>query len=560
MTQGYDLAALLAERERRRQAAPKPAHSSLEELLTDPRFFGLTTATAVQRAICRITDGRSLGDLATDPDVIRAVGSDVAVAALPRKKPRQVVILSGIRCGKSLLAAAHAVHWSQVCDVSKLGPGEIPRVSVVSIEKDLADVIFGHVVGRVSASPELKKLILGKPTADTITLRHPTGTPVEICVVAGSRSGSSLVARWSAGCVFDEFPRMNGEDQGVVNWDHQQRAVLERILPGGQLMSIGSPWAPQGPAYEAVRKHYNSPSEDVVLLKTPAWTMNPGWWTPERVNSAKLNPDTYQTEVLGEFASPEESLFSTVEIDAATRKAFDLPYDQRCTYRAAMDPAMRGNGWTLVIGTRIGDKKYVACVREWVGSKVQPLSPRDVMAEIAKICKSYGVSIISSDQFGSDALRDIGQVFGLTLREVRMDERMKAKKYMALRQRLAIGEIELHPDRTLRADLLSIRKKTTPAGFKIVLPPSSDGRHADYAPSLLLCMSEWIDDASLDAAPEAGTPEAAKLFADKMREQRFEHVKKQIQRDVDQERRDSRTIGSRFAGHFARKGVRGVFG
>src|SRR5678815_525909 len=127
--------------------------------------------------------------------------------------------MSGIRTGKSLLAACAAFHMAVTCDVSSLRPGEIPRVSVVSLKKDLADVIVNHLVGSVKASALLRPFLMGEPTGDGLMIRHPSGTPVEICVVAGSRAGASLVARWSAGCIFDEFPRMTGEDDAVINWD-----------------------------------------------------------------------------------------------------------------------------------------------------------------------------------------------------------------------------------------------------------------------------------------------------------------------------------------------------
>ena len=65
-------------------------------------------------------------------------------------------------------------------------------------------MIFGHIVGRMMASPLLSKLILETPTADTLMVKHPSGRPVEIKVVAASKAGSSLVARWSAGG--DEVP------------------------------------------------------------------------------------------------------------------------------------------------------------------------------------------------------------------------------------------------------------------------------------------------------------------------------------------------------------------
>jgi hypothetical protein len=235
------------------QLSEAVAGASLEWRLTNPHAFGLTTASPLQRAVCRVADGRPLGDLARDPRVIAAFGS---VDSLPCERPREIVVLSGIRTGKSLLAACAAVDMALKCDVSSLRAGEVPRVSVVSLRKDLADVILNHIIGSVTSSPLLSPLMVGQPSVDSLSLRHPSGCPVQIKVVAGSRAGASLVARWSAGCIFDEFPRMVGDDDAVVNWDDSRDAVLLRLLPGSQVWHIGSPWAPYGPAYELVTERW----------------------------------------------------------------------------------------------------------------------------------------------------------------------------------------------------------------------------------------------------------------------------------------------------------------
>ena len=47
--------------------------TTLETKLCDPAFFGLTTASPLQRAICRVADGKALGGLAADPVVMRIV-------------------------------------------------------------------------------------------------------------------------------------------------------------------------------------------------------------------------------------------------------------------------------------------------------------------------------------------------------------------------------------------------------------------------------------------------------------------------------------------------------
>lgn len=470
-------------------AAASVARSSLEWKLTDRHAFGLITASPLQRAICRVADGRPLGALAKDRVVRRAFGG---VDLLPKEAPREMTILSGIRTAKSLIAACGAFHMSQVCDVSTLGPGEIPRVSVVSLQKDLADVVFGHLVGRAQASPLIRPLIIGEPSTDSIHFRHPSGRPIQIKVVAGSRAGASLVARWSAGCIFDEFPRMIGGDEGVVNWNDSRDAVLLRLLPNAQIWNIGSPWAPYGPAYELVTEHLGKPSAAIVVVRAPAPDMNPVYWTAERVEKAKLDPDVYRTDVLAEFATAEEALFSAESVDRCTRKTLVVTHVPGRSYYAAMDPATRGNGWTLAIATREAGKTVVVRAEEWTGSRHEPLDPGNVLAEIAGILASYGLTSIDSDQWMGDALIALGRQVGLNIVPWRLAERERAEKYLAIRTRMDSGELELPPVPKMRTDLLHVRKRLTPGGMSVVLPQTSDGRHCDFAPTLMLVLSRLL--------------------------------------------------------------------
>ncbi len=476
------------------------AGSSLEFKLTDALAFGLTTASPLQRAVCRVADGVPLGELAGDRTVIAALGN---VHALSHERPHEVVVLSGIRTAKSLIAACGAFHMATTCDVSSLRPGEVPRVSVVSTKKDNADVVMNHLVGSVKASPLLSRFLLGEPSGDGLLLRHPSGVPVEVCVVAGSRAGSSLVSRWSAGCIFDEFPRMVGGDEGVVNWDDSRQAVIHRLLRGCQLWHIGSPWAPYGPAYETVTAHHGKPTRDLVVVRAPAPAMNPVYWTPDRCTEAKRrDPEAYRTDVLAEFATPEEALFSSDALDRCMRKEpLHIPPKPGNTYYAAMDPATRGNGWTLAIATRENGKTIIVRAEEWVGTRDEPLDPGEVLAKAAGILVAYGVTSVDSDQVMGDALITLGRQAGIRIHQWRYSSEERAKKFLSIRARIDSNELELPPIQKMRTDLLHIRKRVTPAGMSIVLPMTSDGRHCDWGPTLMLVLSRLL--------PEPPTPTPA---------------------------------------------------
>src|SRR5262249_20777733 len=148
-------------------------------------------------------------------------------------------------------------------------------------------------------------------------------------------------------------------------------------------------------------------------------------------------------------------------VDAATRKEpLELPQERGHEYIFAMDPGVRSNAWTFVALTKrrteTGPKHAVALCRQWIGSKAAPLSPRSVLAEIAASCKGYKTDVVFTDQWSSDALRDLAAPHGLHLVERTMTAQGKAEAYERLRTMLADGALELAPDSVLRADLLAI--------------------------------------------------------------------------------------------------------
>lgn len=468
-----------------------------EGLLTSPLGFALTTASPLQRAIARIVDGRPLDELGDDDVVLRACGGTLPAPV----RPSEVAIVAGIRTAKSLSAAALAVYWSQRADLTRLGPGEIPRISIVSLSKDLADVIFGHIVGRMMASPLLSKLILETPTADTLMVKHPSGRPVEIKVVAASKAGSSLVARWSAGVIMDEVARW-GADDAAVSVNDLRDAVLLRILPGAQLVYISSPWAPMGFLYDLVKDRWGKPDRDCIVIKAPAYDMAPIIWTPDKLEIAKRDPRIYRTDIEAEFADPEEALFTTAMLEGATRETpITSPPQQGIRYTAAIDPATRGNSFTLVVATGQGRREKVICLaKQWTGSPTNPLSPATVLKEIATILKAYRVTVLDSDQYMGDALRDLAHQVGLVLVPHAWSANERTKRYLTLRTMFEMGEVELPPDPLVKQDLQRVVRRYTQSGITIDLGKTNDGRHADYAPAVCMALTRWHEQQPTDTA------------------------------------------------------------
>jgi hypothetical protein len=512
----------------RRFGAPF-AFKSLEDLLCSPEGFGLTTATPLQRAICRMIQGAPLAGLENDPVVQGALGFGEYVPS--GKPPDEVIILAAVRTAKSMMAAAAAIWATQTVDCGMLKDGEIARYSVVSLELDNARVVHSHILGAL-LKPALAKIrvtdkdtnkwkaVIDETGVDVVGsefLYHPTGRPIEIRVVAGKRAGGSLVSRWSAGVCLDEAPRMVGSGDHVVNYDDMKNAVEARLLGGASILSIGSPWAASGPIYDIVTNEWGRPTAERVVIKATGPAMNPYRWTPEYCEKIRRkNPEVYRTDVLAEFVDTENQLIPNTVLRACiSKRQENLPYNPRMEYVAAMDPATRKNAWTLTIHGKAGGKMIQVAAQEWQGNPMDPLRPKEVLREAAELLKEYHMTWAYTDQWSAEALVDIADDFGLELVPLDWTQNEKTEAFLSLLVGMQEGHVELMGLPNIERDLKSVKRSARPGGgVSIQFMRTNDGRHADYAPPIARALKQWIEEEE-GAPTEPGTPEFdRKLEAD----------------------------------------------
>ena len=495
---------------------------SLETMFCHPGAFGMTTASNMQRAICRVCDGKPLGDLADDPVVQKCFGGYEAIASLPAQPPLEFVLLAAIRCGKSLFTAALALYTALTIDLSGLpamGADEMPNVVVVSLDKYRAKVVMKFMMAVLNKKGGLLNDLLvrrPKPTSESFIVRRLDGRLVEIIVAAGKRGGDNLVSRWTLVAIFDEAARMLGQADGVVNYEDQRSAVIERLRllrqhgAMARLVAVSSPWAARGPIYETVTEWFGKPSGELVVVRATGPDLCPPLWTPEAVEAARLARDgAYETDVLGLFADPENGWLSATEVEKAKRPLGEekvdedgypvgLPRELAVSYVAAMDPAVAGNAWSLIVvgrrpsetGDESDDSFFVALARQWQGTPQAPLKARRVFAEMALLLREYRCTEVHSDRWSSHALGEIAELVGITVTVSSDSSEQKNKAHTDFRTLLVDGRLELAPHRLLCADLLSKKKRLLPGGrVDYPAPVTRDGRHADFADAAVLAVA-----------------------------------------------------------------------
>jgi hypothetical protein len=485
----------------------------VETTLTSPNGFGLERATLLQRAKARIKDGIPLADLLAraSEHERRCVETAIGCAAsmLPTGAPPiEILETAPVRTGKSLEDAALAVTRTQTVtinpDLIQSGQ-EPPRVSVLATELDQASTIRGHL-NIVNERPALRALKVGE-TDDSVTLRHPSGMPIEIKVIAAKRGGYSIASRWSASVIFDEAPGWHSTDK-VVSLEESREQALGRLIDGAQCIYTGSKWQPSGLCYDMWAEYLGKPTADLVVISpqevdgvSPATQLNPVYWTPERIDRIRrTSPRTFAMHAQNMWGAAGNSAFTVDEIDAVISP--DLPEGTLMgTWFCAIDasalrhdsfaavfavycypnpePIVKGrpfdngrgvSGTVIPLNPEPADfveqiKGPVLRVHDVMGFRPPGVKTLDVVSAVAAKCKRYGIRVVFGDQFESGSLAGLFSHHQIGLRTWHWDRPLKDEAIAGTLRRLYREQrISQIPHDLLRRQLLSIREIPSPGG------------------------------------------------------------------------------------------------
>lgn len=484
---------------------------TVEELVCSLLKASGASPTNVQRATCRAADGRALSELWRDDDVRKAFGGKRPPWG-KKKKPKTFVLLAATRGGKSIVAASCAVRSGLTCSVSKLVPSDELRVPCLATSLDTADQIHSHALWLVRK--HFPAAMVGRPLTSSFRLAregHEWG--LEITTTPLAARGSSVVGRWLGGIVFDEAPLMGTAKETVRSLRASRRAVADRILPGGQELLIGSPDEPFGEVYDLFEERFGEPDEDVVIVNAAGPMLNPDHWTEAFLAElSRRDPWTYQTKGLAKFADAPSALIPTSAIKACMgteparerrkRPPQAQPGEQwtKPEYVAALAPAERGPGWSLVIVGTLGedDKKQKrleqAVSQQWFGSLREPLQPRTVIREARDLCADYGIDACHMNETAVATYQELAGELGLGLIPVDVEGHARTRMCDALRGAIVEGRLALTSNKQQKIDLQRVKKQPTINGITVHFPSSgeadddSEATACDFVPLLGMCV------------------------------------------------------------------------
>lgn len=410
---------------------------------------------------------------------------------------RTVVVRSGGRGGKtSRLLAPKALHAAWTVPLPTLRPGERARSLLVAPDLKLARQALDFVRGYVEESSVLRDALVGDPTKDGLVLRRPDGQLVAVEVLAATRGGRAVRARTLVFAGLDEAAFFFAEGTGVVTDRDIYNAVFQRIVPGGQVWVVSTPWLQGvGLLEEKIAAEWGR-HVDALVCSAGTRALNPTWdpdGSIERTMRAD-DPDAARREIDGEpLAGGAASFFEPAAIDLAVDKDLALPLrprpgDEVC---AGADLGFRSDASAGCVTYRRGREIVVADLLE-LRPGAEPLKPSAVVRQLAEMFKTHaGCSYVVADGHYREAFAELLSGHELSYKDAPAGSDGVSSAYLRTRSLLREGRIRIPNHPRLLAQLRAVEWRPNVGGsISILLPRERMGGHCDLVSAFVLAVWE----------------------------------------------------------------------
>ena len=378
---------------------------------------------------------------------------------------RIAVLALGRRSGKSLLTSVLAIYCGLVLDSvfrCYLRPSEKFYIVSVANSQDQAKIILENIRSMILGSVFKAEIV--RETAELIELRNGC---VFKCMPASGRSGRGLAIPV---LLMDELAFAIDTD-GSTGGSAIYKALSPSVAQFGNdgfIVALSSPHIEQGIFYDLYKQAIESNDPKLRAYNEPTWVMNPSISLEYLLSEKERDPEMFNVEFGGKFASNMSALIDSGLIEASIRqdKSKDAyPASKRLfgSYTLCLDPA-KGNRDDYVAylghyedGVYRGDmiKKFDAT--RIIDGKPQ-VDIEEVERWIMEIHNAYGLAVVVLDQYNSAAT--IQRLESkINIRELTWTVPSKTAAFSKLRQHFTSGRIEIpnHPKLVSQLKNMTVR-------------------------------------------------------------------------------------------------------
>jgi hypothetical protein len=479
--------------------------------------MGDLPASDTQQALLLAVDGRPIDDLLPPDRMLFHFNCE----RLPSGRPSLVILRTGVRAAKSLIAALALLFGSLFCQFRRppdLSQGERPAADgLVGVRKgeEVRALIVGpklhhgaapleHIRSSIKNSPILRKYIHKADAADSVEVKRPDGAIVKIMKIAADKGGGNLRSTWLAGILFDEAA-FHDDDEAAVNLGDNIDAILGRLLPGAQAWVVSSPWSEDDSFNRLFMRFFGRPGAELAF-HSDTRSMNPAYPQKDIDRVRRYDPDKAQREFDAlPLAAGNKAFFplDAIEKSINAKRDLYLPPELGVPHSAGSDWGFTKNSSALAIARPLRAnvngrdvvKAALAYHEEKRPEKGVSLKPSEVVRDFAQKCRRYRARKIQGDYHSRETtqeelgkLREEDRTFDIVYEPVSQQPDEIGERFAEMRRRMQEGLVDLPDDPVLRKQLEDTRSRVLPGGRIGIVVPKHGARHGDVMQAAILAI------------------------------------------------------------------------
>lgn len=403
-----------------------------------------------------------------------------------------VTLVLGRRSGKSSHISAFCLVYEALFGGHKarVKGHEDPFFYQIAQDLDTArENLRQHIVHLIESSPvgaaELKKAKKDTKreaiTADMVRL--PGGV-----IVVGPPT-IKLRGKAVACAAMDELA-VWPKERDSSNPDFEvQRAVepaLAQFYPFDKIIKTSTPWTEDGLLWRAATSgtggrllgagpERDSMKRQLVLQAPTAAMQNPRVSRAFLAEKKAKDVDAFSREYLSRFSKAISGFLSPKLLRATVDPGVRLrPPAGKHAYVAALDPAFKKDAFAFAIGHLEGGVYVLDFIESWRGSHDRPISPTVALAAVANVCRTYGIKLVTSDQYHVESLQELAISQGLVIDPCHLTAKLKFQMWGDFQGMLHRGSIKLLDRDDLINELSKMERELTAGGSLRISGKSDD--------------------------------------------------------------------------------------
>ena len=440
-------------------------------------------------------------NFAPPPDAFRVVGA-----------------VCGRGSGKSRFFGAYRLlHLALTVPISALPRGEDAVCPIVAPDLDTARHTLNFARG---AAELLVPTAIESSAADSFVLRREGGKRVRVAAKAASAGGKSIRGRSMPGALLEELAFFFDKEHRV-NDAEIFRALLPRIMPGGQLLAISTPWSRAGKLWDLYSENYGHP-RSAIIAHAPTLLMRDGGPGFREISADVAamhasDSENARREYDAEFMSANaQAYFDSRAIERATDADLAIPADPLVALATADDarPAIGVEfggdfGFTrdssALVGVARAASRFAVCDLLELTPSAGPLKPSETVAAFAARVKAFGGSTMTADMHYRESIREALAQHELYLLNAPEGVRGKNDTYAIARTVLHAGEMRLPRHERFLRQLAQVESRPTSGGLLSISSPRwSGGGHGDIVSAWVLATWRAYKHGSPEKSAEKG--------------------------------------------------------